>query len=85
MMRRRPLYPLASAGTLAFCMVFFLTFFRNGMPHGLPVGVVDLDGSSLSRELRRQIDATDAVSVCEFGNYEQARKPCNVDGSMLSA
>ena len=74
MMRRRPLYPLASAGTLAFCMVFFLTFFRNGMPHGLPVGVVDLDGSSLSRELRRQIDATDAVSVCEFGNYEQARK-----------
>ena len=43
MMRRRPLYPLASAGTLAFCMVFFLTFFRNGMPHGLPVGVVDLD------------------------------------------
>ena len=74
LMRRRPIYLLASLGVMAFCTVFFLTFLKEGMPQKLPIGVVDKDNSSLSRNLVRQLDATQLGEVVSFGSYQEARE-----------
>lgn len=73
-MRNRPIYLLGSVVTVAFCAVFFLTFLRDGLPHDLPVGVVDLDNSSLSRNFSRQIDATQLGRVVKYDSFEAARE-----------
>ena len=74
LIRQRPVYLTASVGTFTFCIVFFLTFFREGIPHDLPIGIVDNDCSSLSREIRRQLDVTELGKTCIFGNYREARE-----------
>ncbi|MDD6254164.1 MAG: ABC transporter permease [Candidatus Cryptobacteroides sp.] len=71
--RNRPIYLLGSVLTIAFSAVFFLTFFKSGLPEDLPVAVVDLDNSSLSRELTRQIDATQLSKVVKYNTFEEAR------------
>lgn len=73
-MRQRPVYLAASLGTFMFCTVFFLTFFRDGIPQDLPIGIVDNDGSALSREFRRQTDATQLGQAQVFGSYAEARE-----------
>ena len=74
LMRQRPVYLLATIGVMAFCTVFFLTFLKDGMPEDLPVGVVDLDNSSLSRNITRQIDATQLGRTLKFESYRSARE-----------
>ena len=64
----------ATIGTMTVCMIFFLTFFKEGMPHDLPIGVVDSDRSSLSRNIVRQIDATQIGKTVSFDSYWQARE-----------
>lgn len=74
LMRKRPIYLLSTVVVMAFCTVFFLSFFKDGIPQELPIGIVDNDGSSLSRELRRQIDATQLGRCVSFGSYTEARR-----------
>lgn len=74
LMRQRPVYLLASVGVMTFCTIFFLTFLREGMPSDLPIGVVDCDNSSLSRNFIRQLDATQLGETVRFGTYRQARE-----------
>lgn len=73
-MVQRPVYLMASVGVMTFCMVFFGTFFREGVPQDLPIGVVDLDNTSLSRNMVRQIDATQLGKTIGFGSYTEARE-----------
>ena len=73
-MRQRPVYLLASVGVLAFCLVFCLTFLKDRIPEDLPIGVVDQDCSSLSRNFIRQIDATKLGETCSFDSYTEARR-----------
>lgn len=74
LMRQRPIYLLASVGVMTFCMIFFLTLLRDRIPQDLPVGVVDLDESSLSRNFIRQLDATRIGKTVGFSSYTEARK-----------
>ena len=74
LMRQRPVYLLASVGVMTFCMIFFLTLLRDRIPQDLPVGVVDLDESSLSRNFIRQLDATRIGETVGFSSYTEARK-----------
>lgn len=74
LMRQRPVYLLASVGVMTFCCIFFLTFLRDGMPDNLPIGIVDNDNSSLSRNFIRQIDATQLGKTVVFDSYASARK-----------
>lgn len=74
LMRQRPVYLLASVGVMTFCMIFFLTLLRDRIPQDLPVGVVDLDESSLSRNFIRQLDATRIGETVGFSSYSEARK-----------
>ena len=49
--RKRPVYLLASVGALVVNAIFYLSFFQDGLPHDLPIGIVDEDHSSTSRTL----------------------------------
>ena len=73
-MRNRPIYLLGSVVTVAFCAIFFLTFLKQGLPHDLPIGIVDLDNSSLSRHFSRQSDATQLGKVLTDDSFAEARE-----------
>ena len=73
-MRNRPIYLLGSVVTVAFCAIFFLTFLKDGLPHDLPIGIVDLDNSSLSRNFARQLDATQLGKVLKYDSFAKARE-----------
>lgn len=71
---RRPIYLLGSVAVMAFCAVFYLTFLGDGVPSDLPIAVVDLDGSSTSRDFCRQLDATQLGTVVRYADYPSARE-----------
>ena len=65
-----------------FCMIvfpllvvlFFTTMLDEGLPQDLPVGVVDLDNSSTSRGLVRNLDAMQNSRVtCHYASFTEAR------------
>ncbi len=46
----------------------------EGLPHDLPIGVVDMDRSSNSRSIIRTLDAMDQVEVVQvYSDYSEAR------------
>lgn len=71
--KHRPIYLIGSIGVIAFCAIFFLTFFTDGLPSDLPIGIVDNDRSSLSRNFIQQLDATQIGKTVMFDDFEQAR------------
>lgn len=58
------------------CVVFFFTdLMHEGLPEKLPVGIVDLDNSAMSRKLTRTLDAYQNTKVvARFPNVREARK-----------
>ena len=71
--RQRPVYFIGSVCVIAFCAIFCLTFFRDGLPYDLPIAVVDNDNSSLSRNFTRQLDATQLGKVVRYETFADAR------------
>ena len=71
---QRPIYFVGSLGVILFGSIFFLTFFKAGLPSKLPIGVVDYDRSSLSRNFTRQLDATQIGEVVRFDDFRTARE-----------
>ena len=64
-MRRRPfLLGLTTIVPLAQ-MAFLVTIFSAGLATRLPIAVLDLDGSDLSRTIIRMVDATPDTAVAE--------------------
>lgn len=56
-----------------FAYFFFATMFEIGLPTELPVGVVDNDNSSLSRNFIRQADAMQMTQITShFTNFSEA-------------
>ncbi len=54
--------------------LFFLTLMPDGLPEALPIGIIDHDNSSISRNMRRQIDATAQNKVYgTYVNFSEAR------------
>jgi len=73
-MRSRPIYLLGSVGVMAVTALFFLTFFGEGLPQKLRIGVVDLDRTSTSRNFRQQLDATQMGRVVELESVSAASR-----------
>jgi ABC-2 type transport system permease protein len=49
-----------------FFYAFFLgTIFQNKLEHDVPVVIIDMDNSPMSRELARKLDATQVIKVSE--------------------
>lgn len=66
-----------------FCMVvfpivvivFFTSLMSNGQPTDMPVGVVDLDNTSTTRELVRKLDAFQSTEVvARYASVSDARR-----------
>lgn len=60
---RRPIQPLLLLVLPALALFLAWSIFSHGTPRDLPVAVVDLDHSALSRQWVRMVDATPAVRV----------------------
>ena len=75
--RQRPLYLLGSVGVIAFCAIFFLTFLKAGLPSDVPIGLVDYDYSSTSRNFCQQLDATQLGKVIHYDSFAAAREDMN--------
>ena len=71
---KRPIYLVGSLGVMLATAVFFLTFFGKGMPEDIPIGVVDRDNTSTSRNFVQQLDATQLGRVVSFESISQARR-----------
>ena len=71
----RPRYLVILTIGAVISFVFFATMTEEGQPQRLPVGVVDLDGSYLSRRICHELDATPGVQVREvYTNHMEARR-----------
>lgn len=75
--RQRPIYLLGSVGVIAFCAIFFLTFLNDGLPSDVPIGLVDYDYSSTSRNFCQQLDATQLGKVVHYDSFAAAREDMN--------
>lgn len=71
---KRPVYILSSVGVLIVNAAFYTTFMKDGLPHDLPIGVVDLDNSSTSRMFARELDATQLGKTVWYDDIHLARE-----------
>ncbi|MDR0892178.1 MAG: ABC transporter permease [Mediterranea sp.] len=70
----RPLYLFCMVIAPLFCYVFFTTLMDEGLPKNLPAGVVDMDQTSTSRSLVRNLDAFQQTNiVAHYSNVADAR------------
>ncbi|MBR4924035.1 MAG: ABC transporter permease [Bacteroidaceae bacterium] len=73
-MTSRRIYFVACVVLPLFSLVFMATIFGNGQMQNLPVGVVDGDNTSLSRNIIRRVDATPELMVTHhFANEMEAQ------------
>ncbi|MDP4238498.1 MAG: ABC transporter permease [Bacteroidota bacterium] len=71
----RPIYFISTVVIMSFTYVFFLTFFNEGQPNRMPIGVVDLDNSSLSRQFTRNLEVTQhSHIVMRLNSHKEARE-----------
>lgn len=71
----RPLYLFCMIIAPVFCYLFFTTLMANGLPTDLPAGVVDLDNTSTTRNIIRNLDAFQQTHiVAHYPCVMEARK-----------
>lgn len=70
----RPVYVIITIVLPFIFLLFFGTFMQEGMPERLPIGIIDHDFSTLSRNFIRQIDATQQTKcVSYYQQFSEAR------------
>ena len=75
MMFARPLYLFASVGVMLLSTFFFLTLMKGGTAENMPIAIVDLDQTSISRRLIHEMQATPSVDIQLITNsYPEARE-----------
>lgn len=71
---RRPVYWVAMLLLPLFCFLFLSTLMIDGLPDKAPAGVVDKDGSAISRRIAQNLDGMQMVSVVSTPNsFTEAR------------
>ena len=71
----KPLYIFCMLIAPLFCMVFFVSLMKEGLPTNLPIAVVDLDNSSTTRSLIRQLNAFEQTEVAmQTMSFTEARQ-----------
>ena len=70
-----PRYLIILTLGIVFSFIFFATMMQEGLPQRMPIGVVDMDHSYLSRRLCHELNATQGVHVeAVYDNHAEARK-----------
>lgn len=71
----RPLYLFASVGVMLLSTFFFITLMKRGSAEQIPIAVVDLDQTAISRRLSHEMQATSAVDIRLLTfSYQEARE-----------
>ncbi len=71
----RPLYLFASVGVMVLSTFFFMTLMKGGAAEQMPVAVVDMDQTTISRRLIHEMQATPSVDIILTTNsYPEARE-----------
>lgn len=71
----RPIYLFCMVIAPLFCTIFFTTLMGSGLPTNLPIGAVDQDQTSVSRNLLRNLDAFQQIAITErFTDVAAARR-----------
>lgn len=71
----QPIYLFCMLIAPAICIIFFVSLMHEGLPTDLPIAVVDMDNSSTSRNLIRQLDAFEQTEVyLKTSSFTEARQ-----------
>lgn len=71
---RRPMYFLLMVIMPILCSWFLMDLIKGGAVERVPVGIVDLDNSSMSRQVSRTLNGLQQVNICyRYSNYAEAR------------
>lgn len=71
----KPMYLFCMIIAPLFCYVFFATLMGSGLPTDLPAGVVDLDNTSTTRNIIRNLDAFQQTKIiAQYSSLSEARK-----------
>lgn len=71
---KRKVYYYSTIFVMVFSCIFFLSLFHTGAAEKVPVGIVDLDQSTISRRVAHEMEATQSVTVKEvYTSYQEAR------------
>lgn len=81
-LRRRPLLMLPSLVLPPASFLLLGVIFSSSVPRDLPVACVDLDGSGLSRELTRSVDATSGLRVVHSASDPEAARELVLRGDV---
>lgn len=81
----RPLYPLLLFVLPLFSFALLWAIFSAGTIHDLPIAVVDLDGTPLSRRLVRMLDASPSIAVTRRVGNGQAAEQLMLTGDVYGA
>ena len=74
-MASRRIYWVTSLVLPLFSLVFMATIFGNGQMQNLPIGVVDTENTSASRNIIRMADATPTLRIThQYANETEAKK-----------
>ena len=71
----KPMYLFCMVIAPIFSYIFFTTLMSNGLPTNLPAGVVDLDNTSTTRTIIRNLDAFQQTQiVAHYNSFNDARE-----------
>ena len=71
----RPLYLFCMVVAPLFCYIFFTTLMGSGLPTDMPVGIVDQDMTSTTRQLTRTLDSfQQSKVVAHYPTFNEARE-----------
>ncbi len=71
---RRPIYWIAIFVLPLFCMLMLTSMMEEGLPAKTPAGVIDKDGTALSRQLTQNLNGMQLVDIVEMPNsFTEAR------------
>ncbi len=72
-MTSRKIYVVMMLVVPLACTFFFLNLMHEGLPLKVPVGMIDLDHSSLSRQIGRSLNASELIDInSDFESYNEA-------------
>ena len=71
----KPMYLFCMVIAPVFCYLFFTTLMGNGLPTDLPAGIVDLDNTSTTRNIIRNLDAFQQTKIiAQYSSVSEARE-----------
>lgn len=71
----KPIYLFCMVIAPVFCYLFFTTLMGNGLPTDLPAGIVDLDNTSTTRNIIRNLDAFQQTKIVgHYASVTEARE-----------